>query len=87
MSFTIPAVEDVEAVATAMGIPDALIVKYDINVYTCDECGCVFIPDFRGGDEGTVYPDRYMLAKTIDDEPTDHDCQCHAAPYIKDHNA
>jgi hypothetical protein len=57
-------------------------------VFSCDLCGCLFLPDDDG--EG-FYPDRYIKAVGPDlldpdiDDPGrvdgGHNCVCHNAPY------
>ena len=54
--------------------------RISVEVWVCSDCGCVFLPDWIGGESGEVYPDRYEMTVPHRAEPDNHQCDCHDLP-------
>lgn len=70
-------VDDLHDLAAVTGMA---LNRIPVEVWSCSDCGCVFLPDWIGGEPGEVYPDRYEMAVPSRNEPDNHQCDCHVLP-------
>lgn len=70
-------VDDLHDLAVVTGMA---LNRISVEVWVCSDCGCVFLPDWIGGESGEVYPDRYEMTVPHRAEPDNHQCDCHDLP-------
>lgn len=70
-------VDDLHDLAAVTGMA---LNRISVEAWACSDCGCVFLPDWIGGESGEVYPDRYEMTVPHRAEPDNHQCDCHDLP-------